>query len=100
MSKHACQTHKFCGVCFSISETSNVQVSSLKGNYLDYPLVTMTSAFSSNDAEVIERDTDTITDGQVIQEIWNEARCTECSTWIKENNFKRVGLSLFIPHAI
>ncbi|KAG4074402.1 hypothetical protein HA402_000381 [Bradysia odoriphaga] len=52
----------------------------------------MTSAFSSNDAEVIERPIDTITDEQLIQEIWNEARCVECSTWIKENNFKRVCL--------
>lgn len=50
----------------------------------------MTSAFSSNDAEVIERDTDTVVGGQLIQEIWNETRCCECSTWIKENNFKRV----------
>lgn len=50
----------------------------------------MTSAFSSNDAAAIERNIDTDTDRQSIQEIWNEARCSECSAWITKNNFKKV----------
>lgn len=50
----------------------------------------MTSAFSSNDVEVIERNVDAIIEGQSIEEIWNEVRCSECSAWIAKNNFKKV----------
>ncbi|KAJ6634959.1 2-(3-amino-3-carboxypropyl)histidine synthase subunit 2 [Pseudolycoriella hygida] len=63
----------------------------------------MTSAFSSNDSDVIERNVDTVTQEQSLPEIWNEARCSECSSWIKKNNFKKVCLQFpdsLIPFSI
>lgn len=54
------------------------------------PIPRMTSAFSSNDADAIERNIDTVPDGQLIQQIWNKTRCSECSAWITKNSFKKV----------
>lgn len=50
----------------------------------------MTSAFSSNDAAVIDRNLDTVADGQTINQIWNEVRSSQCLEWISGNNFEKV----------
>lgn len=60
----------------------------------------MTSAFSSNDVDAIERNIDPVTDGQLIQEIWNEARCSECTAWITKNNFRKVNKSFQIREKV
>lgn len=79
--------------CQQCQNVSNIEylVECFVFTFFKYSTVaSMTSAFSSNDADAIERNIDVVTDGQLIQEIWNEARCSECSTWITKNNFKRV----------
>lgn len=57
---------------------------------IGFSIAIMTSAFSSNDADVIQRNVETNVNGETIQKIWNEARCSECLEWISKNNFKRV----------
>ncbi|XP_061392314.1 2-(3-amino-3-carboxypropyl)histidine synthase subunit 2 [Musca vetustissima] len=54
----------------------------------------MTSAFSSSDTAVLERQADLIDVEQDIslEQIWGDAQRENCIEWIKKNNYKRVCL--------
>lgn len=50
----------------------------------------MTSAFSTNDTECLNRPTIQDLDVKNLDEIWNEQRLTECIEWISAHQFERV----------
>lgn len=58
----------------------------------------MTSAaFSSNESETIERTIDLDEHQQAISlaDIWSSNRLSECTKWIRSNNFQRVSFKSF-----
>lgn len=52
----------------------------------------MTSAFSTSDAECLNRNTEHDIEIIHLEEIWNDERLDECVSWIKENQFQKVSL--------
>lgn len=60
----------------------------------------MTSAFNSNDAECINRDTEHEIEVKCLDEIWNSQRLNECTTWIDCNQFKKVSTKQCLINSI
>lgn len=55
----------------------------------------MASAFSTNDAECLNRNTEHNIDIINLHEIWNDERLNECVSWIRENHFQKVSFYIF-----
>lgn len=63
-------------------------------------LTKMTSAFSSNDTDCLNRVTEHEIDVENIDEIWDERRLDECVKWINSHQYDKVSVVTGIGNSL